>query len=100
MFLATIPSLFIMDSLGRRPLLVVGGLGMAVCLAVVAGLTGSFEDNWPAHTAGGWAAAVFIWIYIAWFGVSWGPVSWVVISEIMPMSARAPGTAMGASANW
>jgi len=100
MFLATIPAVLFIDKLGRRPLLIAGGVGMTVCLAIVAGLTGSFEDNWPAHKGASWAAAAFIWLYIAWFGVSWGPCSWVVISELMPLSVRAPGTALGASTNW
>lgn len=100
MFLATFPAIMYMDSLGRRPLLIMGGLGMVACLTVVAALTGSFQHSWETHKSAGWAAAAFIWIYIACFGFSWGPVSWTVISEIMPMSARAAGTALGASTNW
>lgn len=100
MFLATFPSLFIIDKLGRRPLLIVGGLGMIACLAIVAGVMGRYNDEMDTNSAAGWACAVFLWIYIACFGFSWGPVSWVVISEIMPLSARGPGTALGASTNW
>ncbi|KAL1406129.1 hypothetical protein Q8F55_007812 [Vanrija albida] len=100
MFLATFPSLFIVDKLGRRPLLVVGGLGMCVSLIIVGAITARFQHDWTSHAAGAWTSAVFIWIYIAHFGYSWGPVSWIVISELMPMSARAAGTALGASANW
>jgi MFS family permease len=100
MFLATIPAVLFIDKVGRRPLLVAGGVGMAICLAIVAALTGSFQDDWPSHTGAGWAGAAFIWLYIACFGFSWGPVSWVVIAELMPLSARGPGTALGASTNW
>ncbi|ORX34317.1 hexose transport-related protein [Kockovaella imperatae] len=100
MFLATFPSLFIMDKLGRRPLIIIGGLGMSFCLVIVGALNARFEDSYEHHRGAAWAAAVFIWVYIFNFGYSWGPVSWVVISEIMPMSARAPGTALGASTNW
>lgn len=102
MFVATFPAIFWIDKLGRRPLLVAGGLGMSVCLVIVGALTGSFQKKWEVHEGdgAGWAAATFIWLYIFNFGYSWGPVSWVVISEIMPMSARAAGTALGASTNW
>jgi MFS family permease len=100
MFLATVPALLLIDKLGRRPLLIAGGLGMTVCLAIVAALSGRYEDHWDAHPGGSWAAATFVWLYIACFGFSWGPVSWVAISELMPLSARAPGTALGASTNW
>lgn len=100
MFLATFPSLFIMDKLGRRPLIIVGGLGMSACLIAVGIITSQFQYDWSAHSGAAWASAALIWLYIFHFGYSWGPVSWVVISEIMPLSARAPGTALGASTNW
>jgi MFS family permease len=100
MFLATFPALLIIDKLGRRPLLIVGGLGMSTCLVIVGALTGKYQDTWATHSAAGWVSAVFIWLYIANFGYSWGPVSWVVISEVMPLSARASGTALAASTNW
>lgn len=100
MFIATFPAIFYIDKIGRRPLLVMGGLGMSLCLVIVAALTGSFEKDWESHKGAAWASAAFIWFYIFNFGYSWGPVSWVVISEIMPMSARAAGTALAASTNW
>ena len=34
------------------------------------------------------------------FGYSWGPCAWVIISEVWPLSNRAYGIALGASANW
>lgn len=84
MFLATFPSLFLVDSLGRRPLAITGGLGMSLCLVIVGALTGRYQDHWDTHKGAGWASAVFIWFYIFNFGYSWGPVSWIVISELMP----------------
>lgn len=100
MFVATVPAIFLMDKIGRRPLLIVGGLGMAICLAIVGGITGGFKNHLDEHAAGAWTSAAFVWIYIACFGFSWGPVSWTVISEIFPLSVRAPGTALSASTNW
>lgn len=38
-----------------------------------AGIIGTCRDNWEAHTAAGWAACVFIWIFAIAFGYSWGP---------------------------
>lgn len=73
---------------------------MSICLIIVGALTAAFQHDWDSHSGPAWTAAAFVWIYIANFGYSWGPVSWVVISEIMPMSVRAPGTALGASTNW
>jgi Sugar (and other) transporter len=42
----------------------------------------------------------FVWIYIINFAYSWGPGSWILIAEIFPISIRAKGTSIGASANW
>lgn len=73
---------------------------MSFCLIIVAALTATFQNSWSTHAGAAWTSAVFIWIYCFNFGYSWGPVSWTVIAEVMPMSARAPGTALAASANW
>jgi hypothetical protein len=44
--------------------------------------------------------SVFVWLYIVNFAYSWGPGSWILIAEIFPLSIRAKGTSIGASANW
>jgi MFS family permease len=102
MFVATFPAILYIDKIGRRPLLILGGLGMSLCLLIVGVLTATNSAKWDAHQGSGaaWGSAAFIWFYIFNFGYSWGPCSWVVISELMPMSARAAGTALGASTNW
>lgn len=45
-------------------------------------------------------STVFVWLYIINFAYSWGPGSWILIAEIFPISIRAKGTSIGASANW
>ncbi|TFL05164.1 hexose transport-related protein [Pterulicium gracile] len=98
--LATIPAILLIDRVGRRPLLIAGGLGMAVCLIIISAIIARFESDWPSHGAGGWAVAAFIWLYLANFGFSWGPCSWTVISEVFPLSTRSYGVALAASTNW
>jgi hypothetical protein len=41
-----------------------------------------------------------VWLYIINFAYSWGPGSWILIAETMPLSIRAKGTSIAASANW
>ncbi len=98
--LATIPAVLFLDQMGRRPALISGALSMAVCLFVVAGIIGQCQSNWAAHKDAGWVAAVFIWLFVGCFSYSWGPGAWTIISEIFPLSLRAKGLALGASANW
>ncbi|KAJ7221572.1 hexose transport-related protein [Mycena pura] len=97
--ISTLPAIATIDRVGRRPLLILGGSGMALMLILIAAFSATNQPEWN-NSAAAWATAAFIWIYVACFGASWGPVSWTVISEIFPLSTRAHGVALGASANW
>lgn len=69
-------SVWTMDTLGRRWLLLSGALLMTVCHVIIAVLVGLFSDNWPAHTAEGWASVAMLLLYMLGFGATWGPVGW------------------------
>ncbi|KAK1229268.1 hypothetical protein PQX77_007690 [Marasmius sp. AFHP31] len=97
--ISTFPAIATIDHIGRRPLLIWGGVGMATMLVLVAALTATYQPEWH-NAAAAWSTATFIWLYVGFFGASWGPVSWTVISEVFPLSTRAHGVALGASANW
>ncbi|KAG5340309.1 hypothetical protein C0989_002203 [Termitomyces sp. Mn162] len=100
MVLASMLSMVLIDKLGRKPLWIASCTGMGLSMLIVGIITAKFSANWTAHTAGGWTAVVFIWIYIANFAYGAGPVSWTLISEIFPLSTRTKGTAIGATSNW
>ncbi|KAJ6620368.1 general substrate transporter [Mycena sp. CBHHK59/15] len=97
--ISTLPAIATIDRVGRRPLLIIGGSGMALMLILVASLTATYQPAWTSSSAA-WATAAFIWLYTGFFGASWGPVSWTVISEVFPLSTRAHGVALAASTNW
>ncbi|KAJ7348946.1 hexose transport-related protein [Mycena albidolilacea] len=97
--ISTLPAIATIDRVGRRPLLIIGGGGMALMLILLAALTATYQPDWN-DSAAAWTTATFIWIYVGFFGASWGPVSWTVISEVFPLSTRAHGVALAASANW
>ena len=78
--LFTVIAIFTVDKLGRKPLLIYGGLIMGIAMAAI-GFT--FYSGRM-----GIGALVFILIYIAGFAMSWGPVMWVLLSEIFPNSIR------------
>ncbi|OJJ50640.1 hypothetical protein ASPZODRAFT_55775 [Penicilliopsis zonata CBS 506.65] len=99
-FVFTIPAVLWVDRVGRKKLLIAGAIGMATCHFIVAGIIGAFHTDWPAHRSGGWAAVVFVWIYVINFAYSWGPVAWIVTSEVFPLSMRAKGVSIGGSSNW
>jgi MFS family permease len=96
----TLPAVLFLDKFGRKTFLITGAVGMCICHICVAAIDGSFEDDWPAHRAGGWASIVFIWLFAVNFAYSWGPVAWVLTQEIFPNSMRSRGVAIVASTNW
>ncbi|OTA05643.1 hypothetical protein A9Z42_0063370 [Trichoderma parareesei] len=97
---STVPAMLIIDKVGRKPMLLVGSIVMAVSMVIVGIIVAKFGHDWPHHVAAGWIAVALIWVYIAGFGATWGPVSWTLVSEIFPLSIRAKGASIGAMSNW
>ncbi len=81
----TLVAIWVVDKIGRKPLLLLASAGMAVSLFALGGA-------YALGRLGGAAALIFVLAYVAAFAVAMGPVVWVVLSEIYPMRVR--GTAM------
>lgn len=95
---STLPGLLVIESWGRRKLLIIGAIGMAVCQLLIATFaTAGGEDM---SLAMNWVLLVFVGIYIFFFAASWGPVTWVVTSEIYPLKIRAKAMSMSTASNW
>ena len=76
----TVLAIYKVDKLGRKPLMIIGSLGMAISMLSLGTL---FFFNRP-----GIAALTAMGIYTAAFAMSWGPITWVLLSEIFPNSVR------------
>lgn len=100
MFLFTIPAVLYIDRVGRKPVLAVGAIGMALCHFIIAVIVAKNSTQWASQEAAGWAAVVMVWLFVIHFGYSWGPCAWILVAEIWPLSSRPYGTALGASSNW
>jgi SP family sugar:H+ symporter-like MFS transporter len=94
----------LVDRIGRKPLLLVGSVGMALTLgamAVVFATAGVGADGKPvlSHTAAvaGLTAAN---LYIVAFAMSWGPVMWVLLGEMFPNQVRGAALAVSGATNW
>ena len=91
----TVVAILAVDKFGRKPLMIIGALGMAASMFALG--TSFYTHN------EGLLALVFILLYTAFFAMSWGPVTWVLLSEIFPNSIRgAMSIAVAAQwiANW
>jgi SP family arabinose:H+ symporter-like MFS transporter len=86
----TFVAIWLVDRLGRRPLLLVGLSGMSVALLTI---SWAFNSGAPPIVI-----LVAIAAYVASFAISLGPVMWVMLSEIFPTEQRA--AAIGVVGFW
>ncbi|PBP15386.1 putative glucose transporter rco-3, partial [Diplocarpon rosae] len=93
---STIPGMFLVESLGRRRLLMIGAGGMAICQLLVASVGTAMPNSYAANMV----LIVFVCIYLFFFAASWGPVAWVVTSEIYPLKVRAKSMSISTASNW
>lgn len=98
--LSTLPALFLIDRVGRRPLLLCGATGCAICLLIVGGIVGAFAGKMDSNKAAGYAGMVFIYIYDINFSYSWAPIGWVYPSEIFNVGIRSKAMALTTSSTW
>jgi MFS transporter, SP family, xylose:H+ symportor len=88
----TVVAIVTVDRLGRKPLLIIGGLVMGVAM-----ITLGFQFQANAVGTGPLISAV---AYIAGFALSWGPVTWVLLSEMFPNSIKNKAMAIAVAAQW
>ncbi|KAF4495767.1 HXT3-Low-affinity hexose facilitator [Fusarium agapanthi] len=94
--LFTLNATWMTDLVGRRPLLLVGVAGLAVCMFAAAAVvteTPTLEDG--SKSSGVGIATVFLmFLFAFFFKPSWGATVWIWTSEIFSMNIRAQAVAM------
>jgi len=88
----TVLAILTVDRYGRKPLQIIGALGMAVSM-ISLGFVFYFQMM-------GIGALIFMLTYVASFAMSWGPVTWVLLSEIFPNRIRGRAMAVAVAAQW
>ncbi|PKB44157.1 SP family xylose:H+ symportor-like MFS transporter [Cellulophaga sp. RHA19] len=90
--LFTILAIQTVDKFGRKPLMIIGAISMAVSM---------FALGTSFFTASlGVFALLCMLIYVAGFAMSWGPVAWVLLSEIFPNNIRGKALAVAVAVQW
>ena len=87
----TVVAILTVDRFGRKPLMIIGSIGMALSMFAL-GFAFYFNQQ-------GIVALIFMLSYTAAFAMSWGPVCWVLLSEIFPNSIRS-ALSIAVAAQW
>lgn len=91
---STVPPWFLVDRWGRKPILISGGISMALCLIAIAGVMRLDISATPL------LVAFLVIVYNASFGYSWGPIGFLIPPEVYPLAVRSKGVSLSTASNW
>ena len=101
--LACLTTVLMIDRIGRKPLLLLGSLGMAATLSVmVIAFANAVMVDGHLSLPGrfGLIALLSANLYVIFFNMSWGPVMWVMLGEMFPNQIRGSALAVSGLAQW
>ena len=101
---AVLIALSVIDKVGRKPLLIIGSIGMAVTLGtmMICFFNATTNEAGDLVLPGFWGPlALFSGVtYAAMFNLSWGPVMWVMLGEMFPNQIRGSGLGVSGFFQW
>jgi SP family sugar:H+ symporter-like MFS transporter len=99
----TLVAIFLVDRVGRKPILLTGSILMTLSLGTMA-LAFTFAETVDGAPSlpGAWGpiALVAANLFVVGFGASWGPLVWVLLGEIFPSRIRGKALGVAAAAQW
>lgn len=100
----TLIAIAFVDKFGRKPLLLLGSIGMTITLGTMAVIFGNAQlDAAGNPTVSGTAGIVALLaanLYVFCFGFSWGPVVWVMLGEMFNNKIRGAALSVSAAVQW
>lgn len=101
---ACIVATAVIDKIGRKPMLMIGSVGMAITLGTLAVVfaTALIGEGGKLVLSGnqGPIALVSANLYVMFFNFSWGPVMWVMLGEMFPNQIRGSGMSIAGLSQW
>ncbi|WP_329414028.1 sugar porter family MFS transporter [Streptomyces sp. NBC_00704] len=98
--IGTVIAMIFVDRVGRRPLALIGSVGMVVGLALEAWAFSFDLVDGKLPATQGWIALIAAHVFVLFFALSWGVVVWVFLGEMFPNRIRAAALGVAASAQW
>ncbi len=102
--ITTLIAIAFVDKFGRKPLLILGSIGMTVTLGTMAFIFGHAQldaaGNPTLSGSAGVMALIAANLYVFCFGFSWGPVVWVLLGEMFNNKIRAAALSVAAAMQW
>lgn len=94
----------IMDKAGRKALLIISGVAMALSTTAFGAyfylVNMQKQSGEQPHTDLSWLALLSMVVFITGFAIGWGPIPWLVMSEIFPVKVRGFASAVCVLTNW
>ncbi|GAA68236.1 sugar porter family MFS transporter [Pseudoalteromonas sp. BSi20429] len=101
---STFVAIALVDKVGRKPLLLIGSIGMFISLSALTYIFGSagLDDAGKLALSDnmGTFALIMANLFVVFFGLSWGPIVWVLLGEMFNNRIRGAALAVAASAQW
>ena len=101
---AVIVAIVLVDRVGRKPLLLIGSIGMTITLALLvyafSNGTVNLNGDLALSNSIGLLALISANAYVVFFNSSWGPIMWVMLGEMFPNQIRGSGLAVSGLAQW
>ncbi|MFW5687496.1 MAG: sugar porter family MFS transporter, partial [Bacteroidota bacterium] len=102
--LFTFVAIYLVDKVGRKPLLMIGALGQAVMLGLLAIIfafgASDAADGIEMGGRSGILALLAANGYIAFFAFTWGPIMWVMLGEMFSNKFRGAALAVAGLVQW
>ncbi|WP_055689941.1 sugar porter family MFS transporter [Streptomyces prasinus] len=96
----TVIAMLLVDRIGRRPLALIGSVGMVIGLALEAWAFSFDLVDGKLPATQGWVALIAAHMFVLFFALSWGVVVWVMLGEMFPNRIRAAALGVAAAAQW
>ncbi|MFE2966527.1 sugar porter family MFS transporter [Streptomyces sp. NPDC059340] len=98
--IGTVIAMIFVDRIGRKPLALIGSVGMVIGLGLEAWAFSYDLVDGKLPATQGWVALIAAHVFVLFFALSWGVVVWVFLGEMFPNRIRAAALGVAASAQW